>query len=424
MSEDELRSRLQALFEQNPVCTYDEEVPALPVWALVPILNQLAHDLGVQALSDESAESLRATQQAGGDTVSVRADQVAQIVPHLFPELAPPLPSPSASPSNGTGSPDSYASPESGSRVVFSSRSSTPESGDDRVRAPYIPPADRLPKTPSPGRLSFANLRAVNNSGGSSTSASPFDVRQRSTPLSSGGSGPSRVRRPVAPSRRRHSNGSSTASSRDQASEDGRPPSPMSGSMSPGSIPPSPTAVLFPLWTPNDGALGAGRSVSQPHRRSSIEPQFTSIHELDWEDHPEYNGPHSPLGSDDDRLPRFSSLHNTPRRRTLSWPDRYDSDDDEALVHAPRSNRASLHSMAPQDRVDALSVENEDLMRRLSEAERHLQAQIAEQEAEFQDLEAKLSEVEQELAHVRREEKELRHKEVRGNPDSVAASHR
>ena len=80
--------------------------------------------------------------------------------------------------------------------------------------------------------------------------------------------------------------------------------------------------------------------------------------------------------------------------------------------------------MAPQDRVDALSVENEDLMRRLSEAERHLQAQIAEQEAEFQDLEAKLSEVEQELAHVRREEKELRHKEVRGNPDSVAASHR
>ncbi|EJD49563.1 hypothetical protein AURDEDRAFT_84647 [Auricularia subglabra TFB-10046 SS5] len=149
-----------------------------------------------------------------------------------------------------------------------------------------------------------------------------------------------------------------------------------------------------------------------------MEPHFASIYEQEIDDDEHDSGAQSPV---DERSYHFASLNDTPRRRTLSNPDRYDSEDDDdalGLVHAPPSHRPSNASLAPHDRVDALSRENHELMRRLSEAERHMQNQIAEQELEFQQLESKLSEAQQELHHAKREEKELRHKE-RGNAAQI-----
>ncbi|KAH7102837.1 hypothetical protein BKA62DRAFT_742877 [Auriculariales sp. MPI-PUGE-AT-0066] len=108
----------------------------------------------------------------------------------------------------------------------------------------------------------------------------------------------------------------------------------------------------------------------------------------------------------------MASLLDTPRRRTLSSPEDYDTDGDETgLVQAPRSYRNSAASMAPEDRLNALTQENEDLVLRLQDRERAMQVHMAEHEIEFQELESRLSEVEQELAQVKREEKELRYKD-------------
>ncbi|KZV94691.1 hypothetical protein EXIGLDRAFT_672787 [Exidia glandulosa HHB12029] len=417
LSEQQLFDRLQSIFSRHPLVRYDQEdagQPSLPAHALVQVFQQLAKDLGRSLLSPDEQTSLQAIVDTAA--VDVTVDQVQHIVPHLFPDLHVSAFSPVLSPVALEPRPPSQLSDHADNQVVFRSRSSSPEPGMENVKRTAMPPG-----TPQPlSQIRVASLSGI-------ASSSPFDARQRSTPLAPAGPN-ARIRRPLAIVRRRRSDSASTANNSVLSdSEGGRPLSPRSGTVSPRSIPTSPSGSVsfssFMPWPQSPEApltTSLPRSVSQPlpRHRSRPEPQFSSIDEIDYDD---YSEPQSPSEEIDQAL-RFASLNDTPRRRTLSEADRYyDEEEDDALglVHAPPSHRPSNASLAPQDRVDALARENAELMRRLNESERHMQTQIAEQEAEFETLESRLSEAQHELQHVKREEKELRHKE-RGNTTQIS----
>lgn len=78
-----------------------------------------------------------------------------------------------------------------------------------------------------------------------------------------------------------------------------------------------------------------------------------------------------------------------------------------------RSIASSIASLAPHERVDALQKNNQDLVRRLMDAERTLQSRLADHEVEIEEMQSKLDELKSELTYTKREEKELRNKEVR-----------
>ncbi|KAF8577772.1 UPF0014-domain-containing protein [Ramaria rubella] len=95
-----------------------------------------------------------------------------------------------------------------------------------------------------------------------------------------------------------------------------------------------------------------------------------------------------------------------------------DSDDDEThrmsmglILDHDRSVASSIASLAPQDRVEALQKNNQDLARRLMEAERSLQNRLADHEVEIEEMQSKLDDIKSELTATKREEKELRNKE-------------
>jgi len=95
-----------------------------------------------------------------------------------------------------------------------------------------------------------------------------------------------------------------------------------------------------------------------------------------------------------------------------------DSDGDEdsylglVLDRNANASTASLASLEPLDRLDALQRANTELGKKLMEAERTLQAKLFEHEAELEDMQGRLEEVKSELSATKREEKELRSKEV------------
>jgi hypothetical protein len=130
---------------------------------------------------------------------------------------------------------------------------------------------------------------------------------------------------------------------------------------------------------------------------------------------PEGDGEYSPVGPED-MAETISSL---------PMPSPHDSDsdgdsDDEThrlsmglIMDHERSISSSVASLAPHDRVEALQKNNQDLARRLMEAERTLQTRLADHEVEIEEMQGKLDEIKSELTATKREEKELRSKEVR-----------
>lgn len=68
--------------------------------------------------------------------------------------------------------------------------------------------------------------------------------------------------------------------------------------------------------------------------------------------------------------------------------------------------------MMPEDRIEALKKSNQDMARKLLEAEDRLRLQMEAHETEIESLENKLEELKSELSATKREEKELRSKEV------------
>lgn len=82
------------------------------------------------------------------------------------------------------------------------------------------------------------------------------------------------------------------------------------------------------------------------------------------------------------------------------------------ILDHERSIASSAASLAPQDRLDAMSRANEELARKVMEAERSLQNRLTDHELEIEELQSKLDELRSELTATKREEKELRNKEV------------
>lgn len=91
-----------------------------------------------------------------------------------------------------------------------------------------------------------------------------------------------------------------------------------------------------------------------------------------------------------------------------------DSDEEEVhlgLIH-DRGASASTLSLLEQADHDTLQRENNELKKKLLEAESTLQNRLVEHDMELEELQAKLDEMRSELNAAKREEKELRSKEV------------
>ncbi|KAF9260219.1 hypothetical protein L218DRAFT_618337 [Marasmius fiardii PR-910] len=90
-----------------------------------------------------------------------------------------------------------------------------------------------------------------------------------------------------------------------------------------------------------------------------------------------------------------------------------DSDEDESALGLvmERETAASTVSMEPFDRVEVLQRANDELKKKLMEAETTLQKRLEEHETELEDLTVKIEELTTELHASKKEEKELRSKE-------------
>ncbi len=114
--------------------------------------------------------------------------------------------------------------------------------------------------------------------------------------------------------------------------------------------------------------------------------------------------------SDDSFREGISSL---PMPSSAIDSDSDDEQDSSLGLVLDRNVASSNASMEPMERLDALQRTNEDLRRKLVEAERTLQNRLAEHESELEEMQSKLEEMRSELSATKREEKELRSKEVR-----------
>lgn len=113
----------------------------------------------------------------------------------------------------------------------------------------------------------------------------------------------------------------------------------------------------------------------------------------------------------DDLVRNISSL----LMPTSGDPDLDSSEDDIEDMHLIQPSRSVASSTASLDlvsRVDALQKLNQDLGKKLIEAENTLQGRLNEHEFELEELHSKLEGAKNELSATKREEKELRAKEV------------
>ena len=92
--------------------------------------------------------------------------------------------------------------------------------------------------------------------------------------------------------------------------------------------------------------------------------------------------------------------------------DETDASDEQYRIPETRSAASSTASIQLEERLEALSRVNQDLARKLVEAERTLQTRLSDHEQELEDMQMRLEEARSELSATKREEKELRSKEV------------
>lgn len=113
----------------------------------------------------------------------------------------------------------------------------------------------------------------------------------------------------------------------------------------------------------------------------------------------------------------IDGISSLPVPRSHDDDSDYDHEDtthrvSDFLLDYERSLASSAASLAPQDRLDALSRANEELARKLMEVESNLHNRMTDHELEVEELQSKLDELKSELTATKREEKELRNKEV------------
>jgi predicted RNase H-like nuclease (RuvC/YqgF family) len=93
--------------------------------------------------------------------------------------------------------------------------------------------------------------------------------------------------------------------------------------------------------------------------------------------------------------------------------DNESDDEDEVDASLVHDRTSSTVSMEIHERMEALQRNNEELGRKLMEAERTLQNKLTEHETELEETHMRLEELRSELSLSNREEKELRAKDVR-----------
>ena len=121
--------------------------------------------------------------------------------------------------------------------------------------------------------------------------------------------------------------------------------------------------------------------------------------------------------ADDNKTARYgydNSFENAVS--TLAMPRGSGSDSDEedligGFIHS-RSTTSSLVSMEEHERMEAMQRNNEELGRKLVEAERTLANKLEEHDLELEETHIRLEEMRNELTASNREEKELRAKDV------------
>ena len=174
------------------------------------------------------------------------------------------------------------------------------------------------------------------------------------------------------------------------------------------SNPTSPSSSYNDLgpFTPGSPPLGA--TISRPHSRAQSQPQSSfpsSYFDLGYSSPDDNNytmrRPKSQYGYDDSSVP-------IPRASTS---DSDDEDEIDAGLILDR-NDASSTTLELHDRLDALQRNNEELSRKLLEAEKTLQDKLSNYDMELDEAQHKLEELRSELSASNREEKDLRTKDV------------
>lgn len=121
-------------------------------------------------------------------------------------------------------------------------------------------------------------------------------------------------------------------------------------------------------------------------------------------------------------MPGSTSLFS-PTQRPVSPGEDLRQDEDEDYDYTARLGRIdtkSSNSLVPEDRYESLARMNDELSRKLMDAERTLTSKLEASDLELADLESRLEEMRQELAAKNREEKELRAKD-RANSAQIQA---
>ena len=184
------------------------------------------------------------------------------------------------------------------------------------------------------------------------------------------------------------------------------------------SNPNSPSSPHRDLGTFSPGSPPLPATISRPHSRAQSQPQnsFSSSYFDHGYSSPDDSNhtvkrPKSHYGYDYNDS--FQSSVPKPRASSADSDDEDDEDEIEADLVLDRSNLNSTISLELHDRLDALQRNNEELSRKLLEAENTLQDKLANYDVELDEAQHKLEELRVELTASNREEKDLRTKDVR-----------
>ncbi|KAI0955779.1 hypothetical protein AcV7_006354 [Taiwanofungus camphoratus] len=411
----DLEQELYNIFQDHPESQLNEsDEPVIPAGALVDVLRTFSHHHeSVELMTREEEDQLTQLIESNPG-LAVTPQVLLQFIamrttfsPRNSPEGSPPH---DANDLEGRGR--SYD--RDGSDDGWS-RSSSRDSNSTSIYRPSSRGPPVPPKTPT-------------------TRESPFDAtrRQRSTPLGNTAAPSSWTRRPP-PSRRKSDAGHNRAASDSEsvspsayARTPGRtraPSNPTSpGTLSPMGSPPFPRPHSRAQSQPQShfGSLAGVLDAGEPRRGPSPEREYAQAQGTGLLSPPPSDMSESSLDEDS----RFAADINSlvmPRGAGSDGGSDSEGDDDSMLgLVMDRSAASSTVSLDLQERLEALQRMNTDLGRKLVEAEKTLQNNLAEHEFELEEMQSRLEEVKSELSATKREEKELRSKE-RTNHAQISA---
>ncbi|KAH0584820.1 hypothetical protein H2248_008098 [Termitomyces sp. 'cryptogamus'] len=365
----DIQQQLQEFFINHPKTQYnDQGEPVIPADSLVDVFDAF-EDLyaGVRLLDgDETILFQNFLKQNPGlqCTPAILVQYIAQKTRH-----SPPRSPASTDEDNERG--------RSSDRDEGHPRSSSSDSNWSSIGAPQTPLSARSP---------FDNER-----------------RQRSTPLASHAPSSWSTKRP-APANRRKSDGGSRSDSEFSTS-------PSAYGRTSGGRTRAPSNPTSPAMSPTFSPPSRPHSRAQSHSQSSFS-SFADDNDDTIDASPLYD--YRGRRNDDAFLKSVSSLP-MPRGE-----DSDPEDDDSSLgLVMDRTTTSSTVSMETMDRVDVLQRANEELSRKLNDAEKTLQNKLSEHESELEEMQGRLEEMRSELNATKREEKELRSKE-RQNMTQIA----